>query len=87
MIIDFRCRNKKKERRILKYIIKCIFIYFRRGESLNVLTQDSMTIYEIEALMKNTEHNGFPVVVSQESQYLVGFVLRRDLMLAIGKIF
>ncbi|XP_065220056.1 H(+)/Cl(-) exchange transporter 5 isoform X1 [Planococcus citri] len=56
----------------------------RRSESLNVLTQDSMTIYEVETLMKNTEHNGFPVVVSQESQYLVGFVLRRDLLLAIA---
>lgn len=44
-----------------------------------------MTIYEVETLMKNTEHNGFPVVVSQESQYLVGFVLRRDLLLAIGE--
>lgn len=58
----------------------------RRGGTLNILTQDSMTVYEVETLMKNTEHNGFPVVVSQESQYLVGFVLRRDLMLAIGKI-
>lgn len=51
-----------------------------------MLTQDSMTVYEVETLMKNTEHNGFPVVVSQESQYLVGFVLRRDLMLAIGNL-
>ena len=38
-----------------------------------------------ESLMRNTEHNGFPVVVSRESQYLVGFVLRRDLNLAIGE--
>lgn len=52
---------------------------------MNVLTQDSMTVYEIENLMKITEHNGFPVVVSMESQYLVGFVLRRDLILAIGE--
>lgn len=56
----------------------------RRSEPLNVLTQDSMTVDDVEVLLKDTEHNGFPVVVSRESQYLVGFVLRRDLNLAIG---
>lgn len=50
-----------------------------------MLTQDSMTVDDVETLLKDTEHNGFPVVVSRESQYLVGFVLRRDLNLAIGK--
>lgn len=50
-----------------------------------MLTQDSMTVDDVEILLKETEHNGFPVVVSRESQYLVGFVLRRDLNLAIGK--
>lgn len=59
--------------------------YYRRNETLSVLTQDSMTLDEVEALLKETEHNGYPVVVSKESQYLVGFVLRRDLNLAIGK--
>jgi chloride channel 3/4/5 len=44
-----------------------------------------MTVDDVEMLLKDTEHNGFPVVVSRESQYLVGFVLRRDLNLAIGK--
>jgi chloride channel 3/4/5 len=44
-----------------------------------------MTVDDVETLLKDTEHNGFPVVVSRESQYLVGFVLRRDLNLAIGK--
>lgn len=44
-----------------------------------------MTVEDVETLMKETEHNGFPVVVSRESQYLVGFVLRRDLNLALGK--
>jgi chloride channel 3/4/5 len=44
-----------------------------------------MTVDDVETLLKETEHNGFPVVVSRESQYLVGFVLRRDLNLAIGK--
>lgn len=46
-----------------------------------------MTVDDIVNLLKETEHNGYPVVVSKESQYLVGFVLRRDLNLAIGKIF
>lgn len=44
-----------------------------------------MTVDDVETLLKETEHNGYPVVVSKESQYLVGFVLRRDLNLAIGK--
>lgn len=44
-----------------------------------------MTVDDIETLLKETEHNGYPVVVSKENQYLVGFVLRRDLNLAIGK--
>lgn len=43
-----------------------------------------MTVEDIETLLKETEHNGYPVVVSKESQYLVGFVTRRDLNLAIG---
>ena len=46
--------------------------------------KDSTTIAELQQLLKNTDHNGFPVVVSMESQYLVGFVLRRDLNLAIA---
>ncbi|XP_011210780.1 H(+)/Cl(-) exchange transporter 5 isoform X1 [Bactrocera dorsalis] len=56
----------------------------KRNETLNVITQDSMTVDDVETLLKETEHNGYPVVVSKESQYLVGFVLRRDLNLAIG---
>ncbi|XP_061164575.1 H(+)/Cl(-) exchange transporter 3-like isoform X1 [Saccostrea echinata] len=51
---------------------------------LSVITQDSMTVTEVEHLLKSTSHNGFPVVISQESQYLLGFVLRRDLSLAIS---
>jgi len=43
-----------------------------------------MTVDDVENLLKETEHNGYPVVVSRENQYLVGFVLRRDLNLAIG---
>lgn len=58
------------------------FINYRRNETLSVITQDSMTVDDVESLLKETEHNGYPVVVSRESQYLVGFVLRRDLNLA-----
>ncbi|XP_045476075.1 H(+)/Cl(-) exchange transporter 5-like [Harmonia axyridis] len=56
----------------------------KRNELLSVITQDTMTVEDIEALLKETEHNGYPVVVSTENQYLVGFVLRRDLNLAIA---
>uniref|UniRef100_A0A2H1VYK4 Chloride channel protein n=1 Tax=Spodoptera frugiperda TaxID=7108 RepID=A0A2H1VYK4_SPOFR len=56
----------------------------KRNETLSVITQDSMTVDDVDTLLKETEHNGYPVVVSKESQYLVGFVLRRDLNLAIA---
>lgn len=38
-----------------------------------------------QALVENTRYSGFPVVVSQESPRLVGFVLRRDLVISIGQ--
>ncbi|CAE1312273.1 CLCN3_4_5 [Acanthosepion pharaonis] len=50
---------------------------------LHVITRDSMTLEEVECLLKDTNHSGFPVVVSKETQYLIGFVLRRDLNIAI----
>lgn len=53
------------------------------NEPLAVFTQDSMTVGEVEEMLEQYDHNGFPVVVSMESQYLVGFVLRRDLLLAL----
>jgi len=58
--------------------------YCRQTEPLCVVTQDSMTVDEVESLLKETEHNGFPVVISHDSPFLVGFVLRRDLNLAIS---
>lgn len=54
-------------------------------EPLRVITQDTMTVGDVEQLLRETDHNGFPVVVSTESQYLVGFVTRRDLNLALSK--
>jgi len=47
----------------------------------------SMFIYCIvETLLRETDHNGFPVIISQESHFLVGFVLRRDLIIAISEL-
>lgn len=64
----------------------CVEIFFRGKGPLTVLTQDSMTLREVDGILKNTKHNAFPVVISRESHFLVGCVLRRDLLLAIGKI-
>uniref|UniRef100_A0A8C9T0A0 Chloride channel protein n=1 Tax=Scleropages formosus TaxID=113540 RepID=A0A8C9T0A0_SCLFO len=56
----------------------------RRGEPpLAVLTQDGTTVEDVEELIKETDYNGFPVVVSRKSERLIGFVQRRDLTLAI----
>lgn len=46
-----------------------------------------MSLAEVEQILKETTHTGYPVVVSHESQYLVGYVLRRDLQIAIGIFF
>jgi chloride channel 3/4/5 len=50
-----------------------------------VLTQDTMTVGDIEQRLRETDFNGFPVVTSTDSLYLVGYVTRRDLKLAVGK--
>ncbi|XP_043557447.1 uncharacterized protein LOC122555486 [Chiloscyllium plagiosum] len=56
----------------------------RRTEPpLSVLTQGSMTVEDVETLIKDTDYNGFPVVVTKESERLIGFVQRRDLIPAI----
>lgn len=57
----------------------------RNDPPLAVLTQDSTTVEDVETLIKDTDYNGFPVVVSRESERLIGFVQRRDLTLAISK--
>ncbi|CAH1797441.1 unnamed protein product [Owenia fusiformis] len=56
----------------------------RNDPPLCVLTQDSMVVEDVEAILRDTEYNSFPVVVSKESQYLVGLVLRKDLSLALA---
>ncbi|XP_063793120.1 H(+)/Cl(-) exchange transporter 5-like isoform X1 [Pseudophryne corroboree] len=55
----------------------------RNDPTLTVITQDSMTVTDIEAAINDTTYSGFPVVVSRESQRLVGFVQRRDLIISI----
>uniref|UniRef100_A0A6Q2YIQ1 Chloride channel protein n=1 Tax=Esox lucius TaxID=8010 RepID=A0A6Q2YIQ1_ESOLU len=55
----------------------------RSDPPLSVLTQDGMTVGDVESLITDTTYSGFPVVVSHESQRLVGFVLRRDLIISI----
>ena len=54
-------------------------------QSLSLLTEDSMTVSDIYALLKSTTHTGFPVVLSESSKYLVGFVSRNDLTLALSR--
>ncbi|GIX97512.1 hypothetical protein CDAR_517461 [Caerostris darwini] len=50
---------------------------------LHRLSQRGMTLQDIEKTLKRTSHNGFPITISKDIPYLIGFVLRRDLCLAI----
>lgn len=51
---------------------------------LSCITQDGFTVGDIEQLLEETDFKGFPLIVDRESQRLAGFVLRRDLNIAIG---
>uniref|UniRef100_A0A914V2R4 CBS domain-containing protein n=1 Tax=Plectus sambesii TaxID=2011161 RepID=A0A914V2R4_9BILA len=51
---------------------------------LRVITQDTMTVGDLEQLLRDTDYNGFPIVVNEQNHFLVGFVTRRDLKLAIN---
>ncbi|CAD6198725.1 unnamed protein product [Caenorhabditis auriculariae] len=53
------------------------------SNELYVITQDGMTLGELEVLLRETDFNGFPVVVSRNSMYLVGFASRRDVQMAL----
>ncbi|XP_069067968.1 H(+)/Cl(-) exchange transporter 5 isoform X2 [Pleurodeles waltl] len=57
----------------------------RNDPVLAVLIQDSMTVEQVEAIIAETPYSGYPVVVSQASQRLIGFVLRRDLVISIER--
>ncbi|VDL94110.1 unnamed protein product [Schistocephalus solidus] len=52
---------------------------------LLVVTQDSMTVGDLEYLLSSSTLRGFPVVVSESSQYLVGWITRRDLTRALDQ--
>lgn len=57
----------------------------RRGEAeLVTVSQDGMTLGELEEIIRNTTYNGFPVVTSSEENRLVGYLCRRDLIIALG---
>lgn len=58
----------------------------RSDPPLAVLTQDDLTVEELQGIINETSYNGFPVIVSKESQRLVGFALRRDITIAIGTV-
>uniref|UniRef100_T1IQB2 Chloride channel protein n=1 Tax=Strigamia maritima TaxID=126957 RepID=T1IQB2_STRMM len=53
------------------------------GETFTLLTQDGMTVGQLEKILMECTFNGFPIVVSEEGRHLFGFVLRRDLVLAL----
>ena len=44
--------------------------------ALKVIQQDQMTVGELEALMRETNYNGFPVVVSEQDMLVAGFCTR-----------
>ena len=44
-----------------------------------------MSVSEIESITQNVELHGFPIVFSKESQYLFGYIEKRDLKMAFGK--
>ena len=51
---------------------------------LKVIYQDQMVVGELEDIMRETTCNGFPVVVSPTDMFVVGYVTRRDLQLALN---
>ena len=56
----------------------------QNNEPLAVLTQDSMVLGQVEEILDQTDHNGFPVVVSMESQYLGMISHKKSLITIFG---
>lgn len=52
---------------------------------LAVLTEDTTTVGQVYQLLRSNNHTGFPVVVSEQNKYLVGFVTRHDLNVALNQ--
>lgn len=55
----------------------------RTDPPLTTILEEGMTVGDIESIIKSTNYNGFPVINNRESQRLVGYVYRRDLIVAI----
>jgi len=55
----------------------------RNEEPLTVITQDTMTVEDLENMVRNTKFNGFPVITSESERRLVGYLCRRDLIIAL----
>ncbi len=50
-----------------------------------MLTQEGMTVNDIELILKDSDLTGYPIVISKESQYLLGYILRRDILMAFSE--
>ncbi|XP_071490180.1 H(+)/Cl(-) exchange transporter 4-like [Diadema antillarum] len=58
----------------------------QRGDPpLVVITQDTTTVEDLEILTVDSPFNAYPVIVSKESQRLVGLVYRRELIYALKR--
>ncbi|KAG8194809.1 hypothetical protein JTE90_017250 [Oedothorax gibbosus] len=62
-------------------------LYLINGNALRTgivcLRRKGMTLDEIEGILRNTSHNGFPITMSTVKPWIFGFVLRRDLSLTL----
>lgn len=61
----------------------CMHPQNKNNGQLTYITQNSMTVNELTSIIKTTDYNGYPIVLSKESHYLVGFVVRKDLEFAL----
>lgn len=56
----------------------------RRNEpELTTVAQEGMTVADLENMIKTTKYNGFPVLNSRHSKRLIGYVYRKDLIIAL----
>lgn len=56
----------------------------RKGDPpLVTLIKDKMQVKEIEAMIDQTDLNGFPIVITRSSQILYGYIWTRDFKKAI----
>uniref|UniRef100_A0A914VQ98 Chloride channel protein n=1 Tax=Plectus sambesii TaxID=2011161 RepID=A0A914VQ98_9BILA len=54
------------------------------GVPLRVVSQDTVTLGDIEQMLKDTHYNGYPVVDNEIDNNLIGFVERTDLKLLLN---